>query len=754
LRHGTALSSKILICINFLAETARLSSSGVVAVRYPSHGPTNPAAHAKRPETAQQQTVISNAPMNLPSLSFLKSISESPWFPGRFRLAVNWYRDYSRFHGLWAPGVRLMRDCPMRLKAMIVMAVLLVPLGWTAFQALRQSSDLWRQFDVAERNLKQYEAMRPFNASLRVLMRTRFFRALGESDELLQASLADHETRFKALVASLEGLDLDPAAAADLGHLKQRHGLLMPKLLEVVHSSEQDIMLSLQLRDYLDEIDSLRERIFVRSGLDAHSDLALRTLFQGGVELLPRISRLTIRSAGQGARLLSGSAIFSKTDAMQSLTAAAVEAGLLLDMLRPNLQRSVAMGLIDKRSADDRVALIEQRLKLAQKLVSEARIQPSTLDLEEAMTLDMTTYVQAMSSATDAVLSIEGDVLRVLNERLHVTRTQARWQALLGLAVPFALMLVMLYVLGSIYKVILGGLLAVKHNVEELARGNLHIRPKALGKDESGQTMAALSASAERMSRLFDAVTHGVSAVSQASREVATGNSGLSQRTTDIRQAIADVANKALSFSTLMDACGSELSHTVDHVRAMQLDAARSRKSMGGLRDRMRALTGKSREISHVVQMMENVAFQTKLLALNASVEAARAGPAGRGFAVVAQEVRSLAVRSEESARRIHDILSTSISEIEECNLMTERASDAVRSTDEKIDLVNQSMGDIVRQTQLGMDESQEVVSITRQVEASIGGNAQLVDQLSVASAALRSQGDVLRNSVQHFMTR
>jgi methyl-accepting chemotaxis protein len=168
----------------------------------------------------------------------------------------------------------------------------------------------------------------------------------------------------------------------------------------------------------------------------------------------------------------------------------------------------------------------------------------------------------------------------------------------------------------------------------------------------------------------------------------------------------------------------------------------------------MRALSGKSREISHVVQLMETVAFQTKLLALNASVEAARAGAAGKGFAVVAQEVRSLAVRSEESARRIHNILSSSISEIEECNLMTERASDAVRNTDEKIQSVNQSMGDIVRQTQNGMNESQEVVHITKQVEESISGNARLVEQLSDASLALREQGESLRRSVHHFLAR
>ena len=83
---------------------------------------------------------------------------------------------------------------------------------------------------------------------------------------------------------------------------------------------------------------------------------------------------------------------------------------------------------------------------------------------------------------------------------------------------------------------------------------------------------------------------------------------------------------------------------------------------------------------------------------------------------------------------------------------MTERTSDAVHTTDQRIEAVHRSMGDIVRKTERGMIESQQVMGLTRQVEASIGGNAQLVDQLSNASAALRSQGEALRRSVQMFV--
>jgi methyl-accepting chemotaxis protein len=83
---------------------------------------------------------------------------------------------------------------------------------------------------------------------------------------------------------------------------------------------------------------------------------------------------------------------------------------------------------------------------------------------------------------------------------------------------------------------------------------------------------------------------------------------------------------------------------------------------------------------------------------------------------------------------------------------MAERASEAVHHTDEKIEAIDRLMVDIVDLTRSAVRESNEVLGITRDVEQSADGNARLVAQLSDASAALRSQGDSLKRSVQHFV--
>jgi methyl-accepting chemotaxis protein len=201
-----------------------------------------------------------------------------------------------------------------------------------------------------------------------------------------------------------------------------------------------------------------------------------------------------------------------------------------------------------------------------------------------------------------------------------------------------------------------------------------------------------------------------------------------------------------------MNRCGDEVERIAEHMRDVRADAQRSRKAMGELQSRMLSLQTKSREIGRVVMLVESVAHQTRLLSLNASVEAARAGAAGKGFAVVAQEVRDLARRSEAAARKIAEIVEASVADIQEGGLLTQRVGESVRLTDERVTEVSAIMGDIVQLTHTGRDQSHEVVGITRSVEESAGGNARMVDQLAHASADLRVHGYNLKRSMQHFV--
>jgi methyl-accepting chemotaxis protein len=362
---------------------------------------------------------------------------------------------------------------------------------------------------------------------------------------------------------------------------------------------------------------------------------------------------------------------------------------------------------------------------------------------------------QFLEQASAAIQS-NSDVLQtgfdILTQHL-VDEQRDQNQALVRDATLMTLALMLCgYLMLVTYRVLNGGLNTLVRNLTSLGQGKLDIASVGWGRDEIGLALAALGTSAHKFSSVLEAVSQGVASVSQASKEVAAGNEGLSVRTEDMRSAINDVGTKTRTFSSAMDDCGSKVGTAAEHVRTMRADAERSHKAMAGLRDSMRALQAKSREIAQVVSLVETVAYQTKLLSLNASVEAARAGPSGKGFAIVAQEVRALARRSEDAARKIHTIVNSSVNVIEDGTIMTARASDAVDHTGQSITAVDQIMTDIVRLTHTGVSESQEVLGIARNVEESAEGNARLVGQLSSASIALRSQGDSLKRSVRHFV--
>ncbi|MDY0321351.1 MAG: methyl-accepting chemotaxis protein [Arcobacteraceae bacterium] len=100
------------------------------------------------------------------------------------------------------------------------------------------------------------------------------------------------------------------------------------------------------------------------------------------------------------------------------------------------------------------------------------------------------------------------------------------------------------------------------------------------------------------------------------------------------------------------------------------------------------SLVQKSRDISSVITMIQEIAFQTNILSLNAAVEAATAGEAGKGFAVVAAEVRNLAGRSAEAAKQIKDVVDTIQSETASIKESADSVSNVVNQTKERVDIL------------------------------------------------------------------
>ena len=204
-------------------------------------------------------------------------------------------------------------------------------------------------------------------------------------------------------------------------------------------------------------------------------------------------------------------------------------------------------------------------------------------------------------------------------------------------------------------------------------------------------------------------------------------------------------------YSAQIEACGRQVESVVQAVQALRLESARNRKQMERLGGRMRALRLKSREIGEIVSLIDMIAFRTNILALNASVEAAKAGEAGRGFAIVAQEVRALALRGAASARRITDIVSRSTDDIELGSELADATGRSLEQADLHVDQIHLAMDGVAGLTRSGGEETAAILGQLTAIREGCTKNLHMVEVLAAASDSLRSQGERLAHKVGQF---
>jgi methyl-accepting chemotaxis protein I, serine sensor receptor len=640
-------------------------------------------------------------------------------------------REYFRYHGVYAPGVKLLRSLSFRIKAGIVTLAFLAPLLVMGLQYIVQTREALGQARSAMEGVRFAQDVQALTEAVQA-DRRHIFLAMAASNAPRDPHLHQQiERAYQAVDQRYESSGERFGLIEAFHPLRQRHA-------DIADAGGPSTVDHLQSRlDYLHTLHELQAAVVRGSGMQHATEPALHDTQQMVLEVLPRLISTMAALGGHGAIALAG-----RNDAAAQ---AKVQAGLALLLENQNhllaLQRSLAT-----RGGDQPPVLLQAKAwKDVEVFTAESR------QLAGEMKGHSSAYLASAELAIQAAHDIQRQGMSVLSGMLqareHAIESRRNW--LLGCV--GGLLAVAVYALVSFFRVMSGGLREIQGQMARMAQGDLSLRPAPLGRDEVALALNSLGTSVARLSALFASVRRGVSAVSFASNEIARGNVDLTRRSEKGAQGLRQVVAGVSRYVGQLEESGQRVDCAVEAVEALRLDATRSRTHMEKLQERMRALQGKSREIGEIVELIDGIAFRTNILALNASVEAAKAGEAGRGFAVVAQEVRSLAMRSADSARQIADIISRSTEDIRQGSELAEHAGQTLRETDDHVTRIYQAMSQIVTLTRSGQANSQGILNEIRDLGELAEENSRLVEQMASAASALGEQGKGLDQKIATF---
>ena len=278
------------------------------------------------------------------------------------------------------------------------------------------------------------------------------------------------------------------------------------------------------------------------------------------------------------------------------------------------------------------------------------------------------------------------------------------------------------------------------------------IQQVARGATQQSESVGKTASSVDQMARAIDGLARGaqeqalaVSQTSDAMGKLSGAAEGIRQ---GARQQAAQMEQAARAQGDMAQAVGyaaaaaEQVAQETERSAASAADgtqvAARTVSGMqrlqtttGELGARVRDLGKRSGQIGAIVETIDDIAAQTNLLALNAAIEAARAGEHGRGFAVVADEVRKLAERSSQATKEITEMIRAVQGGANETVEAMQRAGDDVRAAVELVNQAGKSFENIAQGTQVSRQRVEAILEAVRRIQASAG----LLDQ-AVGEAA------------------
>lgn len=468
-------------------------------------------------------------------------------------------------------------------------------------------------------------------------------------------------------------------------------------------------------------------------------------------------------------------AVFSRmnivVDAQSALQQMSQQQATVIAYADPDQIRAAAIGAIKASSAlDEKLRLLSEALPGDAKVVDLAnlveQLKPKRMEIiklaransdPEALTIvkEMEADFARVDLLAGEIVSAEHLALDVeLNSVEKRGRKTVKLLALFvvaGFAISILLSLLASYFISR-------PIAKLQASMQALAAGDLTMKVSAAGKDEVGSIITAMGNTVSDLNSIVKNIQSGSQrltadsgGVSKAANDLFDVSNRLHTRVSGIKSDAASVQAATNSAYIELELAASKAQKVVDTADISSQNIKEVASAFAGFQQNMeqtgratRELASTAATIAEFTTTIRNIASQTNLLALNAAIEAARAGEQGRGFAVVADEVRKLATSADAASTEISGLVGTVSQNVSQTISLLDRSVDESRKNLEQLNGVASQVMESRDQSDLLRGTMQEVVLMMKEQEQAVGGISNAAGDLFGMSAETQEKSQLL----------
>lgn len=549
------------------------------------------------------------------------------------------------------PGSRLLDRLSLSRKFGLISLFIFIPTLLTNYllfdERLRHSAAIRNEINGLE----------PISQSLELLSSLEALHDLNQTQRATQVGAGAtglEPLRMKTL-EQLRALHADwsePASVARFVKLRDELVSILEGVMQASVSTRQS-----QLKQALDQAPALIELASSGSGLTQDAAAQTRQLVALLVRNGPKTRWIIGQSRALGAEaLLLKSLPASSSDQLDQLSVDLESLGNEYQLLRGELHLSLDTAL---QTSIDSLALIRDLLE-KQILLTDDLDQP------------WQPFFDNVSGQLEYTLNIEQNILSLLHTQLEQKLQQSQRRMWLQAALTAFGLLLIVYLYSAFYVSLRRNLNGLAATLRQVAEGDLTCEYTTNSRDEINALSQVLNGSVQRIRLLISEIHTGIGLVEAQARQVEAIAGDTNAAMSSQREMIGQVATsmnqmtmtaQEVARSAAVASRGAEqASHETALGNSLVSNQTASTQQLAtGIEEAVQVierLAEESKAIGQVLNVIKDIAGQTNLLALNAAIEAARAGEQGRGFAVVADEVRNLARRTQDSSGEIEQMIS------------------------------------------------------------------------------------------------